>query len=152
MKLKTIKYTAIAFFLFANPSVGADSQDIAKKLANPLSSIISIPIQANYQPNLGVNGEGSGWITNLQPIVPLPLNDEWMLMTRTVIPIVSQDTGIPAVGRISGISDILFTAWAVPKEKTENGWLWGLGAALLLPSGTDTSKEKWGAGPRSLSD
>jgi len=125
-------------------------QEIAKKLANPLAAIVSIPIQVHYKPNMGLNDEGSEWLTNIQPIVPFTINDEWTLLTRTIIPIISQDTGIPSVGTVDGVGDILFTAWLAPQEKTESGWLWGMGGAFLLPSGSEMSSEKWGAGPSAI--
>jgi len=145
-----ITYSLIVSILCTTSAVSDDAAEIAKKLANPLSSIISVPIQANYQPNLGPDDKGSKWLTNIQPIVPLTINDEWTLLTRTVIPVISQDTGIPSVGTIDGVGDILFTAWASPDKKSESGWLWGAGAAMLLPTDTDVSAKKWGVGPSAI--
>ena len=145
--MKLLKYSFVLSTILLTQGMAIDKEEMAKKLANPLANIVSIPIQANYQPNLGVNDEGSKWITNIQPIVPFSINDEWTLLTRTIVPIVSQDTGNPNVGTINGTGDVLLTTWLAPNEKTENGWLWGAGPAFLLPSGSDVSAKKWGVGP-----
>ena len=124
--------------------------DVAKKLANPVAAMISLPIQGNYQPNLGANDKGSQWLINVQPIIPFELNDDWNLISRTIIPLISKDTGVAGQDRINAVGDIVQSVWASPKALTENGWIWGAGAAFLLPSDTKLSARKWGAGPTAL--
>lgn len=55
---KNLKYITVLLLLFSQQSLAVDSEEVAKKLANPLESIITIPIQVNYLPNMGVNDEG----------------------------------------------------------------------------------------------
>jgi len=124
--------------------------DVAKKLANPVAAMISLPIQGNYQPNLGANDKGSQWLINVQPVIPFELNDDWNLISRTIIPLISKDTGVAGQDRINAVGDIVQSVWASPKALTENGWIWGAGAAFLLPSDTKLSARKWGAGPTAL--
>ncbi len=133
----------------AAPS-SADADDVAKKLANPLASMISLPIQANYQANMGADDEGSQWLTNVQPVAPFELNDDWNLISRTIVPLISKDTGVAGQDRINVVGDIVQSAWVSPKELTDNGWVWGVGAAFLIPSGSDLSARKWGAGPTAV--
>ena len=121
--------------------------EAAKKLANPLASMISVPIQVNYQPNLGINDEGSQWLTNIQPVIPVELNDDWNIISRTIVPLISKDTGLPAQDNINAVGDIVQSIWASPKALTDNGWIWGAGAAFLIPSDSELSAEKWGVGP-----
>jgi len=131
---------------------GSSATEVAKKLANPVAAMISLPIQPNYQPNLGLNDEGGQWLINVQPVVPIDLNDEWNIISRTIVPIISKDTGIPGADKINGLSDIVQSAWLSPKAPTESGWIWGAGAAFLIPSATDDAlgADRWGAGPTGL--
>ena len=128
----------------------ASAEDVAKKLANPVAAMISVPIQANYQPNMGIDDKGSQWLTNVQPVIPLSLNDDWNIISRTIIPLVSKDTGIPGEDRINSVGDIVQSAWLSPTSPTDSGWIWGVGAAALIPTDTQISSEKWGIGPTGL--
>jgi hypothetical protein len=51
--------------------------DLAKKLANPIADLISFPIQANYDQNYGANDEGEVWRINVQPVIPIEINEDW---------------------------------------------------------------------------
>lgn len=48
---------------------GSDAQELAKKLSNPVASLISFPLQANFDFGMGT---GSGWRyqLNIQPVLP----------------------------------------------------------------------------------
>ena len=51
----------IAVLLMTMPVFAQDEEDLAKKLSNPVASLISVPIQANYDENIGPDEEGSVW-------------------------------------------------------------------------------------------
>ena len=133
-----------------NEESPASAEEVAKKLANPVAAMISVPIQPNYQPNMGLDDEGSQWLTNIQPVIPIDLNDEWNIISRTIVPIVSKDSALTGDGRQTKVGDIVQSAWLSPKAPTKNGWIWGAGAAFLIPSGSDFSVKKWAAGPTGL--
>jgi hypothetical protein len=129
-----------------------DDADLAKKLANPVASLISVPIQANYDENYGAADKGSMWRINIQPVIPFSLNDNWNLISRTILPIIDQDD-IPAVGMgESGIGDIVQSLFFSPKAPTSGGLIWGIGPVFLIPSATDQmlGSEKWGIGPTAV--
>ncbi len=89
-------------------------------------------------------------ILNIQPVWPFELNEDWNLITRTILPVVSQPAFTPAQDREFGLGDTVFTAFFSPKDSGE--WIWGVGPALLLPTSTDDrlGAGEWGAGPSAV--
>ena len=130
----------------------AQAAAIAQKLSNPVASLISVPIQINYDDNYGLNDKGSVWRTNVQPVIPISLNDDWNMISRTIVPVVKQsDVPIPGVSE-SGIGDIVQSVFFSPKKPTDGGLIWGVGPVINLPTSTkDTlGPEAWAAGPTGL--
>lgn len=144
--------TIIPLAIITRPAAADESVELAKKLANPVASLISIPIQVNYDENFGPNEEGSVWKINIQPVMPFTLNEEWNLISRTILPIIDQDD-VPVSGMgESGIGDIVQSIFFSPKEPTPGGIIWGVGPVFLLPTASDEALggEKWGIGPTAV--
>ena len=125
--------------------------DLAKQLANPIASLGSVPFQLNYNEGYGPDGDGDQWLLNVQPVIPFSLNDDWNLITRTIVPLISNDDVIPDSSR-DGIGNVLFSAWASPKDPTAAGWIWGLGAAVQLPTSSSDQfgEDQWAVGPTGI--
>jgi len=126
--------------------------DLAKKLSNPVAALISVPLQLNYDEKIGPTESGKRWLLNVQPVVPITLNEEWNVISRTILPVVSQKDIFPGADSQSGIGDIVQSVFFSPKAPTAGGWIWGAGPALLLPTGSDDllSAKKWGLGPTAV--
>ena len=150
MKKRILKLLVLTAFLGSQTLLADQAADVAKKLANPIAAMISLPIQVNYYQNIGLDDKGERLTTNIQPVIPMELNDDWNLITRTIMPLVSQARLFPGAGTKHGIGDIIASAWASPRLPTESGWIWGVGPVFLIPTGSDVSAHKWGTGPTGI--
>lgn len=132
----------------ANAEENTDA-DLAQELTNPLADLMTIPVQMNFDNDIGVNDQGSKTTINIQPVIPFDVNEDWNLITRTIIPVISQDDIFPGQGSQSGLGDINMSLFFSPIKPTASGIIWGVGPVFLLPTATDTllGAEKWGAGP-----
>jgi hypothetical protein len=129
-----------------------DQAELAKKLSNPVAALISVPFQLNYDEDIGPGEDGEKWLLNVQPVVPISLNDDWNIISRTILPIVYQDDIAPGAGSQFGIGDVVQSLFFSPKAPTASGWIWGVGPAFLLPTGTDDllTADQWAAGPTAV--
>jgi hypothetical protein len=126
--------------------------DLAKSLANPLAAMVTVPSQLNFDENIGPDEDGSMIQLNIQPVLPFTLSDDWYLISRTIIPLTDQED-VPVKGEgESGLGDILQSLFVSPAEVEEEGWIWGVGPAFLLPTASDEAlgTEKWSVGPTAV--
>ena len=132
----------------ASPS--NEAAELAKKLANPIASLISVPFQNNTFYGIG-SLKGTQNVLNIQPVVPIKLNENLNLITRYIIPIVTQYNLTGEGSSQSGLSDATVSAFLSP-SKTGNGVTWGAGPAFLVPIATDSylGTGKFGIGPTAV--
>src|ERR1700744_4356137 len=132
------------------PTGGASAEELAKKLSNPVASLISVPFQNNTDYGIGPNN-GSRNTLNFQPVIPIVLTPKLNMIARVILPIVAQrDITGPGTSQ-TGLSDITATAFFAPSQ-VNNGLIWGVGPAFLIPTGTNTylGTGKFGLGPSGL--
>ena len=135
----------------SNAGQGGDAE-LAQELSNPLADLMSIPFQMNYDSDIGPADDGWKLQTNIQPVIPFHLNDDWNLISRTIIPVIDQEDISAGAGSQFGLGDINLSLFFSPRKPTSGGITWGIGPVLLLPTATDSllGADKWGAGPAAV--
>jgi hypothetical protein len=144
-------YFLIAFSVYAQEEpakAGGSAQELADKLANPVASLISVPLQNNLNYGIGAFN-GSKYTINIQPVIPFKLTENLNLITRYIIPVVDQRDITGENTHEFGLSDATVTAFFAPKTK---GIILGFGPAFLVPTATEKvlGTEKFGVGPSVL--
>lgn len=148
---------AMAFVPLATiATMGASSaqeaeSDLAKKLSNPVASLISVPFQFNYDRGFGPE-DGNRETLNIQPVIPISLNEDWNIISRTILPVIWQNDIAGPSGHQFGLGDTTQSFFLSPKEPTAGGIIWGVGPAFLLPTATDDllGSGKFGIGPTAV--
>jgi hypothetical protein len=187
-----------------------ESEELAKKVANPVANLISVPLQSNFIwgggfdiPNLpkplrilhhipGIGGRnhrlgilggygdraGSGLLAGspgrtiarllnlgraqdnrdqafqyqlkIQPVIPITLNNDWNVISRTILPIYAQHDLIGTNSQ-GGLGDLNQSFFFSPKSGVP--FIWGVGPVILVPTSTDHNllgSYRWGLGPTAV--
>jgi len=125
----------------------ADATELAKQLQNPIGNLYSFPFQSNTNFRFGPN-RGTQEILNVQPVIPIHVNDDWNIITRTILPLIWQPSMQPDADTVPfGSGPTTFSAFLSPRNPV-NGWLWGVGPVAQIPTVSDRSlgSSVWGAG------
>jgi hypothetical protein len=116
---------------------------LAKQSQNPIANLISLPLQLNVHLGVGPDDD-EVYVLNVQPVIPFELSEDWNLITRTIVPLISTGDvfeGLPETpggdGRdsASGLGDVNFSAFFSPRDT--GSLTWGVGPAVSLPTATD---------------
>jgi len=130
---------------------GDSNAELAKKLSNPVASLISVPLKLDWDTGIGPLGADRSTYV-VQPVIPVSLSADWNLISRTIIPYIDAQSPVPGGSDESGLGDITQSFFFSPSAPTAGGWIWGAGPVLLLKTASNDAlgSEKWGAGPTAV--
>ncbi len=145
--LAAILFSPVVTLAAEEAGTDEDTDALAKMAQNPIADMISLPFQNNMYFNAGAKDK-TIYNLNIQPVIPFKLNDEWNLITRTIIPITSQPSLFPGMDSAAGLGDINPTFFFSPVTKPGE-LIWGVGPTFTIPTATDDllGSDRWSAGP-----
>jgi len=115
-----------------------DASELAKKLSNPIASLISVPLQNNMDVGIG-EFKGTRNTLNIQPVIPLSLSENLNLITRVILPVMTQYNVSGAGTSQRGLGDAVVSGFVSPKVSKVT---WGAGPVFLVPTGADDFSAK----------
>src|SRR5262245_2307563 len=141
-------------------------EDLREAAQNPIGDLISLPFQNNTNFDIG-RSDNTQNVLNIQPVYPVHLNPSWNLITRPILPVISQPPFFsgrelaaaeeifgPDIGDTEfGLGDLTTEFFFSPKKPIKLGpdasLVWGVGPVFQFPTATDEllGTEKWSAGP-----
>src|SRR5271154_4999296 len=121
----------IVFALVAMPVAAQDAQSLVREAKNPLAKLINIQLINDALLNVGPDNKTQDTLT-IQPVIPFGLNDNWSVITRTVLPLISQPSLAPGESSTNGVGDTQFAAFLSPARS--GPLVWGIGPVIQIPS------------------
>jgi len=108
--------------------------------------MVSVPLQNNTNLNDGPLKQTQN-ILNIQPVIPIEINKDWNLITRTILPVISQPPLFPGDDSTNGVGETEFSAFLSPSDAS--GTVWGVGPIVQLPTTSNSAlgSYRWGLGP-----
>ena len=153
---KTTRLLALALLTLAvAPASPAraemSAEELAKLSQNPVANLINVPFQNNTNFNYGPL-DGTQNILNIQPVIPITVNNDWNVITRTILPLLWQPGLVQGQGTTFGLGDMQFSAFLSPSQPGAGGLIWGVGAIAQLPTHTESNlgNNNWGLGPTAV--
>jgi hypothetical protein len=123
------------------------AEELAKLAQNPVGNLISVPFQNNSNLNYGPLKKTQN-ILNIQPVIPIEVDKDWNIITRTIVPVISQPALFEGDTRTNGIGPTDFSAFLSPADP-KGGLIWGAGPIVQIPTTSDSKlgSYRWGLGP-----
>ena len=110
------------------------AEELAKLAQNPVGNLISLPFQNNTNLNFGPE-KGTQNILNIQPVIPISVNEEWNIITRTIVPVDLDALARARASTATGVGDTVFTAFLSPAKPGK--WIWGAGPVVQIPTNSN---------------
>lgn len=90
----------ISVVVLPSMTFAQDVDELARQTQNPVSSLISFPLQANWDFGLG-DRETTATLLNIQPVAPIAASEGTNIILRVIMPMASQ----PGAGSARGAND-----------------------------------------------
>jgi hypothetical protein len=117
----------------ASQENSSSTEELAKKTQNPVADLISVPIQNNFNFNVGPHNQ-TQTVINIQPVVPIKLNEDFNLITRTILPVVDQPDPVSNTSQF-GLGNLNTTLFLSPSKS--KAVTWGVGPIFGFPTKTN---------------
>lgn len=141
---------ALVFVALAVTTAKADEQlfELAKKTANPIADLATVPLLYNWDGQLGATRDGTSNYLRLEPVLPLHVTPGWNVITRLFMPMIEQANVTPDGGTDYGLSGVNLSFFASPTGPVAEGLSVGLGPVVGFPaSNPELGSQKWSLGP-----
>ena len=121
--------------------------DLSKETENPVTRRITVPLRYQADFDDGPYNATKDTFELDQAVLPFQLNEDWALITRTKLPVISQPPKSSGASWATGFSNGYTTFFLSPEHG--EGFYWGVGPVLYYPTATNsaTGVNKWGSGP-----
>ena len=122
-------------------------EELRKIARNPFADEIKAQFEEDFTFSQGPY-DRSGNSLAIQPVIPLSVTRDWLLVTRVVADAVTyQPNRAAKKGGTTGLGDTTTSFFLTPVHPGKV--IWGVGPAVLMPTATSnqTGAGKWGVGP-----
>ena len=127
---------ALGTLLLPSAYAEMSAEELAKLAQNPVGNLISLPFQNNTNLNFGPE-KGTQNVLNIQPVIPISVNDDWNIITRTIVPVIS----FPRSTRAMTAPTASATPCLLPschRPSRGDGLIWGAGPVVQLPTNSNS--------------
>ena len=138
--------TALLLLACGRSALAQDAPSLIQDAKNPFADLVNLQIFYDVSPGVGQTNHTQQALT-LQPLLPFHLNSDWIVITRTILPVIEQPAADTGGGWVRGLGDTQFAALLSPAHV--GALAWGIGTVLQLPTASHDAlgQGKWGAGP-----
>lgn len=142
-----IRYAiAVILTVLAAPAFAQEAPVSVKDAKNPFANLINLQFFYDAYPGVAP-ASNTQQVLTIEPLIPFGLNSDWIIITRTMLPIIEQPGAAPGQDWIRGPGDTQLAALLSPARVGSLDW--GVGTVFQLPTASNDAlgQGKWGAGP-----
>lgn len=132
----------------AQADLSDSDTEISKEVEKPVTRQITLPLRYEADFNDGAYKATKDIFSINQAVLPSRLTEDWLLVTRTKLPVEALPPKDLGEHWASGFSNAYTTFFLSPAYGS-GGFFWGAGPLLYYPSASSSALgvNKWGTGP-----